>query len=87
MFAPVENIPLLHGEAIGVTQNRERESKLAAKAFRLLGAIDGDCDDIGSGGANLIVVIAIVRQLAEAKWSPVPAIKEEHDGPAGSVSS
>jgi hypothetical protein len=81
VLARVENIPLSDDASIGVTQDGERELELAAKTFRLVGAVDGDCDDFGSGGANLIVAIAILRQLAETERSPAPAIKDEHDRP------
>src|SRR5487761_233515 len=74
----VVNIPLLHDEAFPVRQNWKWEAQFAAHGFGFFRRVDRDSGDVCTRSANFIVMVAIVRQLAEAERSPMPA-KEDED--------
>jgi hypothetical protein len=77
----VVDIPLLNDAPFGVAQNRKREPQLAPHCFRFRGRIDGYGRDAGPGRGDFCVVVAVIRQLAEAKRSPIAAIEEQHERP------
>jgi hypothetical protein len=79
----IEDSPIPHHPAIGVAQNPKRQVELAAQRFGPARLVDGDRDQIGARGADLGVMIPIIRQLADTERSPEAAI-EEHDEPAAS---
>jgi hypothetical protein len=77
-FSSVQHAPFYNGRASAVRQQREWNREVVAQARRAVRRIDGDRDDLGAGGAEVIVTFCIVRQLAEAERSPMSTI-EQHD--------
>ena len=64
-----------------VTKNRERQTELHPHRLRLVGSIHRDSRHARARRLNLRKVLPVIRQLAEAERSPVPAIKEQDQSP------
>jgi hypothetical protein len=71
----VVEIPLANDAPLRIAQNRERQTQPASQGLRLFKRIYGDGHNARPGCADSLVMVAIVRQLAEAEGSPVAAIK------------
>ena len=56
---------------------------MAAQSFGYFRRVDRNSHKGRAGGADFFIMIAEVRQLAEAKGSPRPAIENEHNGATG----
>ena len=74
----VVNIPFTNDSVLRVAQNRERQLQLPAKRFRALRRVDGNSDDLSAKRLNPVVIVTVVRQLAETERSPVAAIEDQH---------
>lgn len=53
--------------------------QLLPHSLRAVWRVDRDGNYGGASLSNFFQVVAVVRQLAKAKGSPVSAIKKEHD--------
>lgn len=82
VFPWVVKTPLLHDTAVGVSQDREGQGEVSPQRLRLCGCIDGDDDQISARSADGVVVIAVVRQLAVTKRSPMASIEQQDHRPA-----
>jgi hypothetical protein len=78
LFACVVNIPLLHDTAFRVTQDWKWQPQLLAHCFGFFEPVDRDGSDARARRANFAVLLAVIRQLAEAEGSPVPAKEDKH---------
>lgn len=81
-FFRVEDSPFPYDHSLRIAQNHIRQIKLPAHSLGAIGRINGKRSKAGAFFLNFIVEIAIFRQLAETKRSPVPAVKNE-DSRAG----
>ena len=77
VLARVEQAVRLDRVARGVAQQREFDAELTPHRFRARSIIDRDRDQLGARRTKILEVLRIVRQLAEAERSPVPAIKDD----------
>jgi hypothetical protein len=82
-FIRVVNAPFLHDATLAVGEDGERQLHLLPHRLRLLRGIHGNSHQAGPGGTNSLVVLAIFRQLAETKGSPVAAIEQEDQRTTG----
>ncbi len=82
LFFRVEHTPFPYDHSLRVAQNHIRQIKLPAQSLGTIGRINGKRCEGGACFLNFIVEIAIFRQLAKTKRSPVPAVKKE-DARAG----
>lgn len=78
MFAGIVNVPIADDAALGIAQDRKGQIELAAHPFRFLLWIYGNSEDACSRRTNGVVVLTIIRQLAEAERSPVATIKKQY---------
>jgi len=78
LFARIVDAPLAHHRPLRITQNRERQSQLVAHSLRFFRRVHGNGDQLCARRANRRILLAIVRQLAEAERSPVATIKKQH---------
>ncbi len=72
------NVPLFYEAAFGIAQNWKREPQFAPQGLGSLRRINGNGREVRPGGADLFVVVAVIRQLAKAERSPVSAIENQH---------
>ena len=79
----VVEIPGLDDSAFGVAQHWKRQREVKTQGFGLGGWVYRDSRYVCAGGLDLRVMVAVVRQLAEAESSPVAAIEEEDQGALG----
>jgi hypothetical protein len=77
----IQQIPFANDVPFDVAQDGKRQGQLSAQTFGFLACIDGNCGYGCARCENLSVMIAIVRQLAVAKWSPPAAIEQQHHCP------
>jgi len=73
------DVPLLNDTALRIAQDREGKIQVTLQRLRYFRGIYGDRDNSGPGRADLLVVIAVVHQLAEAEWSPRATVEEQDD--------
>ncbi len=78
LLPPVIYVPLLDDAAVRIAQYWERQIQFAPQCLRCLLNIYGDSGQAGPGRADFLVMIPVVRQLAEAEWSPRATIEEQH---------
>lgn len=78
LFFRVINAPRAHDRALRVAQDRKREVQRFADALRFFRAVNRHSRQRRSCGSYVDLVNAIIRQLAEAKRSPVPAVENQH---------
>jgi len=76
-LARIVDIPLPDQAPLCVTQDRKWQRELFPQDFRLFRRIRGNGDEFSTGRANFIVVVAVIRQLANTKRSPATAIEEQ----------
>ncbi len=81
-FTRIENAPCFDHLAPSIREDGERKAQLAPYRRGLLRRVHGNGGDRGSGALEAGEVVAVLRQLAEAKGSPMPAIKNQYDGTA-----
>jgi len=63
-----------------VAQDGERQVHLATQRFGYLWRVHRNSDKGRAGRADFFIMIAEIRQLAEAERSPGTAIEDEHNG-------
>lgn len=73
----VVNVPLLDNATICVAQDAEGQAQFAPHGFGFVGRVDGDRDEICAARTNFLIVVAIIRQLAETEGSPMAPIEKE----------
>jgi hypothetical protein len=83
LFLRVVPAPLTHQFPARVAKEGERQAQLLPQGFGALRLVHRDGNNVGAGGANLIIVVAVFRQLAKAKRSPMPAVEKNHLRPCG----
>jgi len=72
---------LLHDAPLHIRQNWEGQVQFLAHRFGFVGRVNRDRRDARARRANFTVVVAVIRQLAEAEGSPVTAKENKDDGP------
>lgn len=77
-FARVVDAPLAHHLPLRVAQNCKRQSQPIAHRLRFFRGVHRNGDQLCARRANRRILLAIVRQLAEAERSPVATIKKQH---------
>lgn len=76
-FAGIVNAPLAHHDPLRITQNGKLQAELLPHRLRFFRPVYGNRRQPCARRANCRVKLLVLRQLAEAKWSPMPAIKEQ----------
>ena len=76
-FVRVEHAPFDDRRAVAIGEQRKRNRQILAHPGRPLGRIDRNCHNLGAGLAEVMVDLRIIRQLAEAEWSPMSSIEED----------
>ena len=77
-FLPgIVNVPVLDYTTICVAQDGERQMQFAPHGFRFFGRVDGDRGEICAARTNFLIVVAVIRQLAETEGSPMASIEKE----------
>ena len=66
-----------------IAQDGEGQRETEPQGFRFFGRIDGDGRYTCAGRADCWVVVSVIRQLAKAERSPIPAIEEQHQRAVG----
>lgn len=79
----IEEVPLGNDLAVEVTQEIEGNKQLRLKESGRRQRVDRDSHDIKARFCDLVRVIPKVRQLADAKRSPVSTIEDQDDGADG----
>ena len=77
----IQQVPFSNDVPFRVAQDGKWQRELGAQSFGFRGRIDGNCGYACACCTNLSVMIAIIRQLAVAKWSPPAAIEQQHHRP------
>ena len=72
------NVPLFHEATFGIAQNWKWEPQFVPQRLGPLRRIDGNGCNLRPSGADLFVVVAVIRQLAKAERSPISAIENQH---------
>ena len=80
LLACVIDVPGLNGLSFCVAQDGERQTYLATQSFGYFRRVNRNGDKGRAGCADFFIMIAKVRQLAEAERSPRPTIEDEHHG-------
>lgn len=80
LFAPVIDIPVLNDASFRIAQNGEWQTELATQGFGSFRRIHRDAGKGRAGRTDFLVMLAIIRQLAEAERSPRAAIEDEYQG-------
>lgn len=77
-FLPgIVNVPVLDYTTICVAQDGERQMQFAPHGFRFFGRVDGDRGEICAARTNFLIVVAVIRQLAETEGSPMASIEKK----------
>ncbi len=76
-LARIVDVPLLDDAPPGIAQDRKRQGQLLPQCLGSIWRIDGRGYKRGASCTNLVVTLAVIRQLAEAEWSPIPAVEEQ----------
>jgi hypothetical protein len=82
-FTRVEQAVCVDDLAPCVAQQWKFDSKLLANRLRTSGVVHGNRDQLGAGLAKILEMLRVVRQLAEAKRSPVSAVENDDARSAG----
>src|SRR5487761_414430 len=77
-FPFVQDSPRRDQSPFGVTKDREWQAQIKPHIFGFSRLIDRDCGHVNSGEPDVLVLVAILRQLAETERSPMAAIKNEY---------
>jgi hypothetical protein len=77
-LAGVVDVPFPNHPPRRVAQDHERQPQVPPHRFGRLRRIDRYADNISAGGPDFVIVVAIIRQLAEAEGSPMSAVEEEY---------
>ena len=78
LFAGIEKTPTSDYLTAYVGKNGELDSQIAAHCRRPFRRIHRHRDYFDPGLLEKLITFGVIRQLAKAEWSPVPAIKD-HD--------
>lgn len=73
----IVDVPVLDYTTICVAQDGERQMQFAPNGFRFFGRVDGNRDEICAARTNFLIVVAVIRQLAETEGSPMASIEYE----------
>jgi hypothetical protein len=82
-LAGVVDVPFPNHAACCIAQDHERQPQVPPHRFGGLRRINRHGGKISAGGPDFVIVVAVIRQLAEAEGSPVAAIEEEHKRASG----
>ena len=77
MLPFVEQPVRLHHFASCIAEQRKLDVKLVADGLRAFGVIDRDGGQACAGAAKVLESSRVIRQLAEAKRSPMTAIEND----------
>jgi len=83
LFRSVIDAPFPGHAAMRVAQDREIEVKFITDSLGFFRVIDGNGGEIRASRANGQLLVAIVRQLAKAEGSPMPAVENQHQRVGG----
>ena len=80
-FSRVVDVPVLDHASFRVAQNWKRQCELGSQGLRCFARIHRNSHQARARRPDFRIVFAIIRQLAEAKRSPIPAIEEQNQSP------
>ena len=80
-FSRVVDVPVFDNASFRIAQNRKRQCELSSQGLRCFARIDRNSHQARARRPDVRIVFAIIRQLAEAKRSAIPAIEEQNQAP------